>query len=73
MLNMRLNPGVSYREKNAVFVFYYDFNYWFFSGEAGKLVGLLLKKISTGEELDDLPKSFLDYCKSKQILEEVTA
>ena len=72
MPKLCINPAVSYLEKNGVYVFYFDFNYWFFSDMAGKLMKSLLNSLSQDKNPVDLPDAFLDYCKSKNIILEVT-
>lgn len=69
-IKVHLNPSVSYRLKNGIYVFYYDFNYVFFSGKAARLIDQLLDLLTTGKCLESLPESFLDYLKSKNIIIE---
>lgn len=68
---LSLNKSVAYRKKNEVYVFYYDFNYIFFTGNAAILIDKLLE-ISNGKgSFQELPETFLEYLKSKRILLEV--
>lgn len=67
---MKLNPSVAFCEKKGVYVFYYDFNYFFFSGQAAELINRLLASLDRGQ-LIELPESFLTYLKKKQIIMEV--
>ncbi|MFH0952590.1 MAG: hypothetical protein V1838_05460 [Patescibacteria group bacterium] len=68
MSKLRINPAVSYRVKNDIYVFYYDFNYWFFSGVAAAYIVTLLESLAQGKDPIGLPESFLNYCKAKQIV-----
>jgi len=67
---MRLNRSVSYKEKNGVYVFYREFNYLFFSGQAAHLISRLLSLLSKGESLNSISGTFLEYLKTKNIIEE---
>ena len=65
-----LNPAVVYRQKNGVYAFYVDFNYFFFTGPAALLIEEMLKAIASGKSLEFLPNSFLDYLILKNIISE---
>mgnify|MGYP007118305121 CR=1 FL=1 len=67
---IRINPAVSYREKNGTYVFYYDFNYLFFSDTAAHLISKLLRLLSKKKTLVSLPGPFIEYLKMKKIIEE---
>jgi hypothetical protein len=67
----RLNSSVAFREKNGVYVFYYDFSYLFFSGQAAQMIAQLLSCIRLSQDAQFLPGSFLRYLKERKILEEV--
>ncbi len=66
-----LNPCVSYKKNEFAYVFYYDFNYIFFTNEAAKLIEDLFYLLNTGKKLNTLPETFLDYLLKKKILLEV--
>lgn len=65
-----LNPAVAYREKNGVYLFYYDFSYVFFTGAAAKLMSQLLATLNEGQSFKTLPDSFLNYLVSRKIILE---
>lgn len=67
---IKINRGVAFREKNGVYVFYYDFNYLFFSGTAAQYVSLLLSCLAQDKSLDKIPQPFLDYLKSRKLVVE---
>jgi len=70
--SFRLNPRVSYRKKNGIYVFYYDYSYIFFTNKAAQLIDILLMLLNGKNNTSkNLPKSFLDYLKSKNIIEEI--
>ena len=69
-ISLLLNHSVAYREKNGVYVFYYDFSYIFFKGVAANLIGQMLAIIDEGQSLKSLPDSFLNYLISKRIILE---
>lgn len=70
MKKILLNPAVSYRQKNGVYVFYYNFNYIFFSGVAAKLIDLLMSAIKNGTGFEVLPDSFISFLSTKKIILE---
>lgn len=65
-----LNPAVAYREKNGVYVFYYDFSYIFFTGAAAKLMNQLFATLKEGQSFKTLPDLFLNYLVSRKIILE---
>jgi hypothetical protein len=65
-----LNPSGVFREKNGIYVFYFDFNYIFFTGEAAKLLGQVINSGNNEKIYETLPKSFLNYLITKKIILE---
>lgn len=70
MNSIVINRSVSYRKSGEVYVFYYDFDYFFFRGQAAKLMDQLLELLKKNGNLESIPDSFLQYLKSKKIIEE---
>ena len=61
----RINDRASWKEKEGTIVFYLDFDYYFFKDESAKL---LIKVIEQGNKVKDVPESFIEYLKEKEIL-----
>ena len=61
----RLNHNVSFKEKGKVVAVYYRFSFYFFKNESM----IWLKKIIDGQ-IDEIPKSFLQYLERKKIIYE---
>lgn len=70
-LKIILNPCVSYKKKGGVYVFYIDFNFFFFKAGAADLVEEVLIAISGDNDFSRIPNDFLEYLVSKNIIREV--
>ena len=63
---LRLNKSASFLIKNGIFVFYYNYNYYFFRKEAKQWCELIVSKGKT----KDIPKDFLDFLEDRKLIYE---
>lgn len=68
--NLKLNPYLSYLERNDVVVIYLNYNYYFFRNQSGRFMAQLLINNNITELLSQAPKVFVDYLLTKNILLE---
>jgi len=68
---IKLNPVASFLKKNNSFAFYVNFNFYFFYGSAALLMEKVLNAIDKKNNPLDVPISFIEYLKNKNIIEEV--
>lgn len=73
MDRLKLNPYVSFRKKRGRYVFYLNFDYFFFKEEAAELITALLKEINQERTTDHapIPMDFVRYLIEKGIVVEV--
>lgn len=68
---VELNPVASFKEKNGVYVFYVNFNYFFFEEKAAELMFQLFEIITENGDSISLPCDFINYLLDKEIIREV--
>ena len=64
-MNYKLTRYVSYKEKNNIIAVYSNFNLMFFKGDTA----MWLKKIINKENIDEIPKKYLEYLQRKEVIE----
>lgn len=67
MKKLKINRSAAYKGKNGVYVFYINFNFIFFKGDAAAYI----KDIFAKEEFSpkDIPVAFIDYLLEKKLFE----
>lgn len=63
-MHNKLNPNISYKEKNKVTVVYYRFNFYFLKNEAAAWFKFLIKN----KNVEKVPPAFIRYLRKKRIL-----
>lgn len=61
-MSLRLNKTASFLKKEGFFVFYYDYNFYFFNNETAGWI----ESIIGGKE-EGIPASFIAYLKEKRL------
>jgi len=70
MKNIRLNPSMSYLVKADEYAVFYDFNYYFFRGQAAILFKELLDLLDVGGSAATFGRpDFIEYLINKKIVE----
>ncbi|MBP3502901.1 MAG: hypothetical protein J6K42_05470 [Clostridia bacterium] len=64
-MNYKLTRYVSYKEKNNIIAVYSNFNLMFFKGDTA----MWFKKIVNKENIDEIPKKYLEYLQRKEVIE----
>ena len=70
---LKLNPFFSFKKKNGVYVFYFDYDFIFLKGQATILMDLLFEMIDKKnmKNIKEIPESFIKYLLDHGIIMEV--